>query len=145
MPVWPNDKLLGQQFVRTLLLLCCVGCSGGNDSSVPVSGTITLQNGEPLAAAIIMFRGSNGTTFTSGSDKNGEYVMRADEHSRGIAPGEYVVIVQETVGDDLDRPSAPRIHPKYGQKRTSDLKATVSPDLVTYDFTLDPPGQARRR
>ena len=145
MTVWPHDKLLGQQFVGTLILLYCVGCSGGNDSTIPVSGTITLQSGEPLAAAIIMFRGSDGTTLTSGSDSNGEYVVRAGEDSRGIAPGEYIVVVQESVGDDLDKPSAPRIHPKYGDKRTSDLKATVSPDLTTYDFTLEPPGQARRR
>ncbi|QEG35405.1 carboxypeptidase-like regulatory domain-containing protein [Bythopirellula goksoeyrii] len=145
MPARPFDKLLGQQFVKVTLLLLCVGCGGGNDTTVPVSGTITLQNGEPLPSATIMFRGTDGKTFTGGADGSGAYVARASEDSRGIAPGEYIVVVQESIGDDLDKPSRPKIHPRYGQVRTSDLKTTVSAEQPTYDFTLDPPGNTHRK
>lgn len=121
------------------VLLFMLGC-GGNDGNIPVTGDVKLASGEGLGGATVRFRSEDGKNFMTTTDFNGHFTLKADDKSAGIPAGEYSVVIQEAIGDDIDAPSRPKIHRKYLNRESTDLKVTVSPEQTSYDFTLDPPG-----
>lgn len=82
-------------FVLSVLALA-VGCGGGNNKMVPVSGIVTLD-GQVLQKARIVFDrpdlGPNENTgFQGTTDEQGHYVLKAlGKDLSGIPPGEYRV------------------------------------------------------
>jgi hypothetical protein len=144
------------------LLSCSGGGEGGDKIDVfPVSGTIKL-GGSPLAGATVMFSPVDpdiGRVATARTNDSGEYQLTTYSGNDGAAPGEYIVIVTKSAQSDSGTvtsheqydPNSPGGHsagkaasdggaivpPKYTQKDSSDLRATVeSNDDNSFDYDL---------
>lgn len=136
-PGWRPAALLAAALVS------CPGCGGADDTHA-VSGSLQLQNGQALPHATVMFRTADGgSTYSTGAGVDGEFQVRATADSRGLPAGDYIVVVQEAVSDDIDSPAAPKIDRKYTQAATTDLQATVGEQENVFDFALEPPSSRR--
>jgi hypothetical protein len=78
---------------------CLVGCGGSDVSTVPVSGTVTLE-GKPLVGAQISFSPvSTNAQATPGTDitgSSGYYKVMTANGRSGVAPGKYKVVISKT-------------------------------------------------
>lgn len=145
------------------------GCSGngGGGSRLtvyPVSGKITLS-GAPVSNAIVMFSPKGQQPAATGqTDAEGKYQLTTyDVANDGAAEGEYLVMVikQAAPAASASEPAgghgAPRAHtapargkkaetasgsilpPKYSDRNSSDLAATVKDSGENkFDFDLKP-------
>jgi hypothetical protein len=118
--------------------ICCLGC-GGNDGTWPVAGTVRTAAGDPLASASVMFRGEDGKTYACGTDAEGRFEVFAFAKATGLPAGQYQVQVQESLGNDIDNPSPPKIHRKYAAFDSSPLAITIDPQKNQLDLSLDSP------
>lgn len=132
-------KIFPARYVQlAVLLLAFLGCRG-NDGTYPVTGSVTIKDASPLAGATIMFHSADGSVYTTVADADGKFVIRAKMNSIGLPPGNYQVVVQEPLPDDIDRPTPPKIHPKYTSASSTDLQVTVDKQDNVFDLVLDPP------
>ena len=136
-----------------LFFVCCLGIltagCGKNrfPGIVPGEGTVTF-NGSPLADARLLFypetpREDNVITVAR-TDQNGRFVMKTNGESDGAYPGNYKVVVVQSVvtgvrkdpetGDDIKEfgLATPR---KYSSESTTDLTLTV-PERGSRDLVL---------
>jgi hypothetical protein len=145
---------------------CGGGATADRKPTSPVSGKITLAGG-PVAGAYVTFAPKSGQPVATGqTDSAGEYRLTTYEAHDGAVAGDFVVLVikpsaNPTKGlsaEDYHRASASGQIPvshggssaaqsksegsglpeRYSDIKTSDLKATVKPDVATYDFELKP-------
>lgn len=131
--------------VQKMLLLGCllglVGCGGGAGDGPPryrVHGKVTYK-GQPVAKGTITFGAMDAKTGTpdAASINNGSYTVE-----RGLAAGDYVVVVEEVSPSlreaDKAKSALPKstIPTKYAVAKTSDLKFTVKTSSNTADFDL---------
>ncbi|MDR2761072.1 MAG: carboxypeptidase-like regulatory domain-containing protein [Planctomycetaceae bacterium] len=71
-------------------LLFCVGCGSGK---VPLSGTVTLDDGTPLNVGAVIF--ATDTFSAKGNiDANGNYVMGTLRTNDGLPAGTYKVYIE---------------------------------------------------
>jgi hypothetical protein len=118
-----------------------VGCGGGaghGPPRYPVHGKVTFK-GQPLAKGTITFGAADAKKGTpdAASINNGSY-----EIDRGLAAGDYAVVVEEVSPSlreaDKAKSALPKskIPEKYAAAKTSDLKFTVKSGSNTADFDL---------
>lgn len=134
-------------FLSSLCLpvaMLAAGCSGTTSAGAEATGTITLD-GNPLPNAFISFipKGSGSSSFAN-SDAHGNFAVQSSGSVTGLAPGEYVVVVEQGDAPDAENAEAPQgeddeknvaggevsgnsaIPKKYRSESTSDLNVTVS-------------------
>jgi hypothetical protein len=122
----------------SILLCAAFGCSG--QESANVEGTVTLKDGKPLVGAMITARAkSNGRAVYGYTDGDGHFELKAEGSARGIALGDYEVIVIEERGS-LDSQRPPTIASKYQNASTSGLELSVkSGEDQNVNWTLEEP------
>jgi hypothetical protein len=140
---------MSRWLLGSLAALCVgfAGCNGG--SQVPVSGTVTLDEA-PLAHAMVTFRPSSQKTEGLGGSgetgPDGKYVIVGARGEKGLAPGDYVVIISLRLRPDgspadpnvppMDSDAREKLPPQYSDPGASTLKATVSSDQAVHNFPL---------
>ncbi len=124
------------QFVLTVLFVA--GC--GSAGRLPVSGTLTTSDGEPLVGARISVRcDETGDWATAVTDTEGHFELGGEQAGDGVPPGAYYVVVEEDRGD-WDEPKPRKINPKYERPAKSGITLNVPPGGdVQLDLKLDPP------
>jgi len=151
---------------RSLAIACClmvfvVGCSNDRIEVYPVSGTVTF-NGAPMqgggAIAFIPLTSQSGKGAGGTIDPDGNYVMSTYGDGDGSMPGEFRVVIHQTVweepyyGGDSDEvakgndlkptevvAAKDRIPTIYSNAQNSPLKVTVSPgENSGVNFELEP-------
>jgi hypothetical protein len=132
-----------------LLLLAGCGTKGDNAELrvYPVSGTVTLPNGQPVRGARILFTAKLGTPNPGGSDafaeidSQGNFKLQTMDNRDGAMPGMYKVMIQPATNnprvskDDLSyaRQNIPKT---YWSDDTTTLEADVKPEPNTFTFKL---------
>jgi hypothetical protein len=127
-----------------------VGC-GGSADGIAVTGTVTLDD-RPLPHAVVTFYPVGATGGLGGSGKtgpDGAYAVTSARGGRGIAPGEYKVVVSRPLRPDGSPPdpNTPPIESdaretlpaRYSDRDASELKAVVSKDATVHTFALQTP------
>jgi hypothetical protein len=127
------------------------GCTGdaARTDLVPVTGTVTMD-GQPLAGANLTFlpmsaEGGQGGTATT--DSAGKYEAAHFRDGKGLAPGEYKVVVNKLVMQDgspipagtqsaAELATKEAIPPQYSDYNTPTLKASVAAGGKPIDFAL---------
>jgi hypothetical protein len=123
------------------------GCSSSN--VVSVTGTVTLD-GAALPGAVVTFRPADQkTTGLGGSgttDANGKFVVTGARGEKGLAPGEYAVIISKRLRPDGSAPdpnvppmesdAVEKLPPRYSDQQQTVLRATVAKDKAAHEFPL---------
>jgi hypothetical protein len=126
-------------------LLFVIGC-GGN-STLPVSGKITLEDGTPLTKGFVFFALNDSSTeyFAKGKINNdgtytlAEHVIGKESGKSGCVKGEFKVFIAGTSESKTENNKIIITHlidQNYTQKDTTPL-ATKVPD-GNYDFKIPP-------
>lgn len=132
-----------------VLLVFVVGCGSAN-KLVPVTGTVTLD-GKELPNAVLNFHPANAQTLGLGggavTGPDGKYVLDNAQGGKGVAPGEYVVVISRRLrpnGEPADLSVPPMesdaretLPPRYSDREKTILKATVSKENTTQNFALE--------
>jgi hypothetical protein len=126
------------------------------EGAVPATGRVTL-GGKPLPGAIVRFvPKTGGRDARAVTDQSGVYQMStvvprvAPDKSKGVVPGEYVVVISRVAMPDGTPPPADIIDEndaiakgarqsvpaKYTNPETSPLKVRVAPPKAENDFKL---------
>ncbi len=125
-----------------------IGCGGGSDGRVPVSGIVTLD-GNPLEGATVTYRPGPGTQGNGGFGTTGPdgHFEITYQNARGLVPGTYRVTVTrmpkgEAAKGLIDAPTrgAGGIPARYSHPRETILEASVEPGgkPVVWALTSDP-------
>jgi hypothetical protein len=123
------------------------GCGGS--TGVPVTGLVTLD-GKALPGALVSFRPTGQKTEGLGGSgmtgADGKYVIQEARGGKGIASGDYTVVISRRLRPDgsappLDVPpmesdARETLPAKYSDPKQSTLRATVSKDKAVHDFPL---------
>jgi len=135
------------------VLSCTSGC-GGYSNVGQVTGVITVE-GEPLEGANIAFYPTDGRASQGVSDASGRYELNYIRKQKGAVIGEHIVTISTRVEAEIDyrgdtvaqdgEQSTPTITAgkaetlpkKYVDRRTSDLRATVTSGSNSFDFDLE--------
>ncbi len=133
-----------------LLLATLVGC--GSDT-VKVTGKVTLD-GEPLTTGRINFYPETGRPATGAIQPDGTFTMTTFEEGDGCLPGEHVVTIKATettssgpasFEEELQGGGMPGgetkwlTHPKYSDRNSSPLRASVGEDGGEFTFEVTGP------
>jgi len=145
-------------------ILWIVGCGAKRNldflkDAVPATGHVTLA-GKPLPGATVSFiptiQSAGGRDATGVTDASGVYQMStlvsgvSPDQSKGVVPGEYVVVISRVAMPDGTPPPADIIDEndaiakgarqsvpaKYTNPETSPLKVRVAPPKAENDFKL---------
>ena len=78
-----------------------VGCGGGSSSKVKVAGTLTWDDGTPIAQAQVDFIpvAKDGMGASGFTEKDGSFELTTSNSGDGALPGDYKVVVSKRVGD----------------------------------------------
>jgi hypothetical protein len=117
------------------IVLGLAGCGGGDAPQLPVSGSVTLEDGSPLTQGKLIFGPTDQNNRaqpigTVGSDGRYQVTTRGKP---GAPAGKYVVYVQiEEKDTKVSFPS------KYGDPNYTTLKVEVKKDAPagSYDLKL---------
>lgn len=119
------------RFTLAILVLCSVGCGGGDDGPqmYVVSGTVSME-GSPVETGRILFRTAGAGKAFSADINDGAYELEAEAGEMAveitasrIIPGKF----DNSNPDDEPQPVGEMYIPaKYNSK--TELKATVNPD-----------------
>lgn len=123
------------------MLTTIVGCGDDGPSLFEAGGTVTYH-GEPLEDATVIFQPNDGPLATGKTDAEGHFFLATRGEPGAVAgPGKIAITAVEQLKEieakpaggmpteeELAKASRSRIPPKYGNVRTSDLQATVTPD-----------------
>lgn len=131
-------------FLMSLVLavLPLIGCGGpsvqyGSLKLVEAKGTVTL-NQQPLAGALVTFRGEDLGTSAGTTDENGRYVLMLNSQKSGVTPGEKTVIITTVFGEGPSEGEAKQTEKVPSQYNTkSTLKVVVEKkSKQEFDFDL---------
>lgn len=117
----------GRRFVVVAALaLGVAGCGGGK---YPVRGTVTLDDGTPLAKGLVVFERAEGgpaVTARGAVAADGQYVLSTEKPGDGVPPGKYRVLVNPLDLSDVpdDQKDLP-FDVKYTKFATSGLEFDV--------------------
>ncbi|HWL09428.1 MAG TPA: carboxypeptidase-like regulatory domain-containing protein [Planctomicrobium sp.] len=137
-------------FVSILLTLLLVGCGGVKDAPklAKVEGTVTYK-GEPLNEANVSFIPTSGPVATGRTDASGRFTLSV-RGLQGAVLGDHRVIITafkvtapsagaeegESTEEHIIKPVS-RIPEKYGELRSTDLKATITNDNPINQIAFD--------
>lgn len=93
-----------RNYMGVMLFAFCLvltGCGGSGITTVPVTGTITV-NGEPVQGLYLQFApGSGDRPSIAGTDENGNYRAQFLKNQYGVTPGPCVVKISYMVGESM--------------------------------------------
>lgn len=130
----------------TLALLILVGCGAEETTTVPVSGTVTVE-GKPIDQGAITFCSIDGETPKTGG------VIKEGKYTANVEPGDKVVMVlgNEIVGteqviegvpDSGTRDKLRKVtHANYNAEHLTPLKASITGPTENLDFDLKKTGK----
>src|SRR4051812_40667684 len=142
----PASHYPGRRAVAVAVL--AVGLSGCGGGKYPVRGTVTLDDGTPLAKGLIVFeRVDGGPPVTARGDvgPDGRYALSTEKPGDGVPPGRYKVLVNPL--DLSDVPDDQKTLPfdvKYTKFDTSGLEYTVQSGENDFPIRLERPKKHRR-
>jgi hypothetical protein len=139
------------------VLLVVAGCS----NKVPLRGTVTFDDGEPLTHGAVFFQ-SEKLSAHGVIQSDGTYTVGTDKTTDGIPRGTYQVflagtehvefrqtttgMVDSVTGENIDHRfreeiRTPTIDPKYSSPATSGLTFTVDGRTRTFDIQVERVGR----
>ncbi len=123
--------------VGSLILAAVVGCGG--EPRGEVTGRITLQDGTPVAGALVIARSDEtGKSANGQTDADGRFTLGVSKPGDGIPPGDYAVVVLEQ-RMSMDGGGKRTIDAKYGDYEKSGLTLSVADGETTvFDAKVDP-------
>lgn len=122
------------------LTLCLLGCS----KLKPMSGTVTFEDGTPLAQGTVVFQ-STGFQARGTLNAQGKYVIGSDKPGNGLPPGKYEVGIvgafdqTQTKGGGESFQPKPLIKEKYSDPSMSGITVQVDGNTKTFDFKVEKP------
>jgi hypothetical protein len=122
-----------------VLVIAMAGCSGGRVA--PVSGTVTLSDGQPAAGVTVCFSDRANRVSASGTcDERGRYRLTTFQPGDGAPPGDYDVTVHPPTPEDSSQAQKNTLfHVRYENPDTSGLQYTVAKGRNQIDIVLDDP------
>lgn len=121
------------QIVGTIALLVATGCSSSEVPTIPVKGTVTLQDGTAVQTGTVEFNAIEGDWTARGTiQPDGTFYLSTFSDGDGAVPGTHdAVVVQLIATEDLplhQHDHGPTVDPKYAHYDRSGLQYTVKPD-----------------
>jgi len=129
----------------TVVVLAAGGCGGRG--TLPVTGTVRLADGAPVANATVVFESAGLPVSPSGTtDATGRFSLTAFQRHDGAPAGDYRIAVHPPLAADSseEQPASP-FDPRYASASTSGLEFTVARGSTTCDLVLDPPARKAAR
>jgi hypothetical protein len=125
--------------LAVLAIPAAAGCGG--PKTLPVSGSVRLADGSPVAGATVVFESSQLRLSPSGTtDSAGRFTLTAFERDDGAPAGIYAIAVHPPLAADSSQEQPPSpFADRYASASTSGLSFTVSADAGSCDLVLEPP------
>lgn len=130
-----------QTVISRLLPLAAVlviGCGGGGDEMLPVTGTVKNADGSVVTAEdggqVLFNPNGSGAPATGSIAKDGSFTMMTQTPGDGMKPGKYKVVLQ--LWKDY-RAGTLAVPDKYGDAAMTPLEATVDADNNHFDFVIE--------
>jgi hypothetical protein len=125
-----------------------LGCGPDGPELHPVTGKVELQDGRPVAGAMVEFAAEGGFGARGKTNTDGRFELSHDGR-KGAAVGRYrVAIVHMVVADGAvaHKPGHGwlAIHPKYARLDTSQLSREVKAGPNDFTFEVEPAGERPR-
>ena len=126
--------------IAALVGLVAAGCGGGK---YPVRGTVTLDDGTPVARGLVIFeRTEGGKQITARGEiqPDGRFEVSTDKPGDGVPAGKYRVLVNAL--DPSDAPDEQKKLPfdfRYQKFETSGLEFEVKNEPNEYPIKLNRP------
>jgi hypothetical protein len=126
-----------------VLATVCATLAGCGSSKYPVRGTVTLDDGTPVAKGLVVFeRTEGGKPITARGEikYDGSYEVSTDKPGDGVPPGRYRVLINSM--DLSDIPDELKKLPydyKYLKFNTSGLEFEVKDGPNEYPIKLSRP------
>lgn len=121
---------------------CAVGCR--QDGRVSVTGRVQFADGSPLPRGVVRFEGKTRSGFAQ-IQPDGRYTLLAGGGVRGLLPGSYAVVVDNTaeppVWDESRKKyveTQPLVDARYAWPATSGLSCNVTGATV-FDIVVERP------
>lgn len=92
-----------------LCSMVLVGCGSNLPSTVPVTGTVTLD-GKPVEGASVSFLSSENVVATGITDASGKYSLKTivgEQMAEGAVPGTHSIGVAKSTGQGVDAATTP--------------------------------------
>ncbi len=110
-----------------LAVLSILGGCGRGITTYPVRGTVTLDNGEPLAGATVSMEAVDQSLSATGqTDAQGRFALSTLKPGDGVPRGKYRALVRPPMGADPDQPFPMPFDPKYTRYETSGLEFEIT-------------------
>ncbi len=127
-----------------LSVLSILGGCGRGITTYPVRGTVTLDNGEPLAGATVSMEAVDQSLSATGqTDAQGRFTMSTLKAGDGMPPGTYRALVQPPASPDPDSPTPMPFDPKYTRYDSSGLEFTIDGPVADLRIRLELNGVGR--
>ncbi len=140
-----NRRTFSLRMMGVLVLVGTSGC-GNPHGCVKVSGTITLNGGNPPGPGAVTFtvvepaEGFPNRPTMAKFDTDGFYRVTTYDPGDGILPGSYMISIEcyETPPNMDGKPIKSYIHNKYLSPKTSGFELNVEPNSkpITFDIPL---------
>src|SRR5262249_6506243 len=133
----------GRVLALCLAALPAAGCGG----YYPVSGTVTLDDGQPLTKGLVVFESVDGTQMARGQvQPDGRYRVSTGRPGDGVKPGRYRVLVSALDMSDVpdERKNLP-FDVKYTRFQTSGLEFEVKAGANVIPIQLTRPAKKQGR
>jgi hypothetical protein len=127
--------------VTAVLVLLALGPAGCGGSLYPVRGTVTLDDGTPLARGLVVFERTDGgppVTARGEVRPDGTYDLSTAKPGDGVPPGRYKVLVNPLdLSDVPDEQKKLPFDVKYTKFQTSGLEFEVKAGANDCPIKLD--------
>ena len=146
---FPKRSAMALQFACVLYatshLACCVGCTGGANSTHSVHGIVQFSDGKVLREGTVEFElvsRDESVTATGEIQADGSFTLGTFAADDGAIAGKHrvVVISDFEIGNGAERPGMivkSKLHQKYREFRTSGLTFTVKPGKNQFVIQVD--------
>lgn len=124
------NKLRHLQF-SCLTVIACLGCTGGNDSSLAPATGVVLLDGKPLSKGTVITTVEKGRGARGSIGPNGEFELKTPTLGDGAEPGTHyvAVIANEMQNPESTESEARSLVPlRYSSARNSGLVIEVKAD-----------------
>jgi len=130
--------------IPIFLVVGLVGCSHRGGATYPVTGTVKLSDGKPLAGGRILFQPTGEQTNSARGiiAQDGSFQLTTFEPNDGAVPGEHKVVITPAVPEEaLDNPTAiaryrSLVDQRYQNVDSTPLKLTVQADGSQNHFEI---------